>query len=129
MKSTPCPYCEKPVCILFQTCPHCARQARTSFPYLARGTAECTQMEQWIARPDAAPPWVRYPPCKVDRQNNVTEFLEFNPGWIKIGGRELERRFNLRHDDPTKVAQRAKEAGHVEAWLSIGKDLYIKERK
>jgi hypothetical protein len=129
MKSTPCPYCEKPVCVLFQTCPHCSQQARTTTPYLRQGTLECTKYLQWIACPDVAPPWLRYPPCKVDRQNNVTEFLEFNPGWIKTSGGAIEKRFKIGHDDPAKVAQRAKEAGHVEAWLSIGKDLYIKERK
>ena len=129
MKSTPCPYCEKPVYILFQTCPHCSRQARTLAPALTQGSAECTQFLQWCAKPDVAPAWFRYPACKVDRQNNITEFLEFNPGWIKISGGALEKRFKIGHDEPAKVARRAKEAGHIEAWLPIGKDLYIKAWK
>jgi hypothetical protein len=127
-RSTPCPYCEKPVNILFLTCPHCSRQARTSAPALTYGSIENAKFLQWARRPSMSPPWVRYPACTVNDANEVIEFLEFNPGWTAISGGELERKFDLGHDKPALVAQRAKEAGHVESVFMAGKTLYVKLR-
>ena len=127
-RSTPCPYCERPVNILFITCPHCSRQARTSMPALAYGSIENTTLLQWSRRPSLSPPWVRYPACTVTDDHEVVEFLEFNPGWTVISGKELERKFKMGHDAPAVVAQRAKEAGHVESFRVVGKTLYVKLR-
>jgi hypothetical protein len=103
-------------------------------PYLEAGTRESVQCQQWIRQPGLSLPYFRYPPCTVDDEGNILEFLKFNPGWIAISGRDLEQRIKERwkvsigHDDPEKVAQRAKDKGYIEDFHSdkIGSRLYVK---
>jgi len=82
-----------------------------------------------VNHPTVAPPWFRFPPHTINADGTI-EFLQFNPGFIKISGRELERLAGLGHDsDVNKVAKRAQESGHIETWVTIGKDLYVRLRK
>jgi hypothetical protein len=57
-------YCGKPVYILFMTCPHCERQARTSFAAIEKGTLEAYRAVLWHRHPELASSFVSYPPRK-----------------------------------------------------------------
>jgi len=59
---TPCPFCAKSVYVLFQTCPHCGRRARTGTPAVAKGSIEAHDLALWRSDPTRQPPECFYPP-------------------------------------------------------------------
>jgi hypothetical protein len=87
------------------------------------------KLMQWLRQPSLAPPWFRYPPHTQNDDGEIHEFLRFNPGWIKTSARELVRKYKIGNDKPKKVADRAKNAGHIEDYfIGCRNDFYVKPR-
>jgi hypothetical protein len=59
---TPCSFCTQPVSVLFTTCPHCGRRARTLAPAIESGSHDGRKRIIWAQCPELAPPEYWYPP-------------------------------------------------------------------
>jgi hypothetical protein len=63
----PCPFCTKPVRVVFQACPHCGRRVRSLPAAVEKDTLDCYDLILWHERPELKPPEVSWPPV-----NSVT---------------------------------------------------------